>query len=553
MIYKRFLYTVFVAFLLNGTIYAQFDLIKDFDGGTKSSFSSDFSEIVYSIGSKVLVQYDSVAAGQYTGKSSLSSVDMSGNSQRLASAASSNDMAVFFDFRTLPDGKVAFIVMESSSSFKIIITDGTTAGTVTAYTSAYAVIGLEVIDNGLYFTYDGNPNHALMKIDLITLNVTQVVEFGYFHIISDISKVSNSTLIFMAPNPADNSNQTLYVSDGTSAGTTALTVINTGSEFSQNTVMTQVGNKVYFFYKRPGSDCCNDLWVTDGTVTGTKKLKEFNIVFFVDYVRAQKMIAFNDKFYFSGVANGGNTNNDEVLWVSDGTTAGTIALTDPSESRRPRNLLVFKNKLYFIAYNEDVYDYRLYMTDGVDMAGTSKVALKYDTYNLGPYSMAADADYIYLATYNVNASFDAGLVRFDGSNTQVELLEEDNNNQSVLSPDNLYVNGSDLYFTANLSTASPLGTELYTSGGNFTSGGTTATTTSVAVSYVVYPNPAKDQITVKSPEQIISLRLINQLGSTVARTDASSLDVASYPAGVYYLEVIFSTNEVSYQKVILNK
>ena len=303
MLRKTFLALSLLTFLFNITSNAQFQLIKNFDNGTLNSFNSDYSGILYSIGSKVIVQYDSIAAGQYKGLTTLAAVDKLGNSQRFTSIQTNYDNSSSFDFKTLPDGKIAFVSMAANGASKIIISDGTSAGTTEVYTSSKIFDGLEFIDNGLYFTYDGDSNHELMHIDLVTFAVSSVKKFGYFHMISDISKVSNTSLIFMAPDATDNNYLKLYVSDGTSAGTMPLATINTTGGVSQNTVMTKVGNKVYFFYKRPGTDCCNDLWVTDGTIAGTHNLKEFNIVFFIDFVREGKAIAWNNKFYFCSCSN----------------------------------------------------------------------------------------------------------------------------------------------------------------------------------------------------------------------------------------------------------
>lgn len=544
---KRFSLLMIFAGLLHAPSYSQFNLIKNFDNGTLNSFQSYYSGIVYSIGTKVLVQYDSINAGQYKSKLVLASVDMAGNKQGLAFVGSTDDDGNFIDFKTLPDGKVAFISKDSYTSFKVIITDGTTSGTSIVYSSTKSIQGLELIDNGLYFTYYGNPEHALMKIDLTTLAVTQVKEFGYFGMISDISKVSNTSLIFFAPDPTDDNKRKLYVSDGTEEGTNILAVINGGSEFSQNTVMTQVGNKVYFFYKMPGTDCCNDLWVTDGTVAGTKKLKEFNMLPFTDYAFEKKAIAWDNKFYFAAVPTGGNINNDESLWVSDGTVEGTIRLNNPVDYKRPKNFTVFSNHLYFTAYSNSSYGFKLYKSDGTEV-GTTYVGLKHENFNLSPYTCATDGNYLYFGADN--NTFGAELFRYDGINNNSCTISEGVVGSGSSNPKNIFVNGTDLYFTANLEDGT-IGAELYST--QFSNTDPLSITSAQKSIFLIYPNPAKNQITIQSSEKVKSIRLINQFGNVISETNDLTLRLDTVSEGIYFVEIELVNDESSFQKIVITK
>jgi len=181
MITNRFLSLGLFAFLFNLPAYSQFDLVKDFDGSTQSSFTPFHDNgILYSIGTKIIVKYDSFNVdGHHTPIYSLASVDAGGNNQRLAySLFNTVDQALFSDFKTLPNGKVAFIAVEYNISFKVLITNGTAAGTIAAYTTPSPINGLELIDNGLYFTHHDNTGHSLMKIDLATLVAPEVATFG---------------------------------------------------------------------------------------------------------------------------------------------------------------------------------------------------------------------------------------------------------------------------------------------------------------------------------------------------------------------------------------
>lgn len=553
MIKNRFLSLILFSFLLSVPSYSQFDLVKDFEGSTHGSFGSNSDNgILYSIGTKIVVQYDSVADGEIKSIKSLAAVDATGNSQRLAFSTIYYDSYIpdpFFDFKTLPDGKVAFIAIESETSYKVIVTNGTTAGTTVVYSTTSPIYGLELIANGLYFTHDGISKQALMKIEPATLVVSEVAEFGNSYTISDVSKVSNTALIFMAADAADNGKLKLYVSDGTAVGTTALVVINNGSEVSENALLTQVGNKVYFFYKIPDveNECCSDLWVTDGTVAGTQKLKQFSMLSYTHLSSDKMIFGWNDKFYFAGREKGSHT--EQVLWVSDGTTAGTqLLMNSTTETIHPRRFTVFNGALYFITVNGITYDNDLYKTDGT-AAGTVHIEIKHNTFKLTPSDLVAHEGYLYMGADAQNSHIGDELFRYDGIHTQCALLRGQIGGRYT-EPRNLFVHEDDLYFTAYLTAT---GTELYTTGGDFIEGVTTGTRSAAAQVSVLFPNPAKDVVTVTSSEKIISLRLINPLGGVVVETTETTIDVSSYAAGIYTVEILFANNESAYQKLVVNK
>lgn len=90
----------------------------------------------------------------------------------------------------------------------------------------------------------------------------------------------------------------------------------------------------------------SDLWITDGSTGGTKRLKDFA------YPDADPQLfkAFGGKAYF--VADDGISGIE--LWVTDGTTAGTHLVADlwaGAVGGEPHDLTVAGNGLYFAAKN----------------------------------------------------------------------------------------------------------------------------------------------------------------------------------------------------------
>ena len=68
----------------------------------------------------------------------------------------------------------------------------------------------------------------------------------------------------------------------------------------------------------------------------------------------------------------------------------------------------------------------------------------------------------------------------------------------------------------------------------------------------VFPNPAKDKLTVAIPESVENLQisLINTLGQTILKDLTQNIDVTKVPNGIYFLNIKTETSEVN-KKVII--
>ena len=179
-----------------------------------------------------------------------------------------------------------------------------------------------------------------------------------------------------------------WVTDGTLGGTHELVppgsgVLNPGST-DMDPDFTVLGNKVLFV----GQDLAVDtlqLWVTDGTPTGTKELPIVDPHFFGLFSENinPDLTVFGNKVLFNGIAEAGGG----ILWVTDGTTAGTRVLTiagaDPNgifDLTLGGNLglvnpdfTVFGKKVLFEGW--DAIDHlNLWVTDGT-AAGTKELTV----------------------------------------------------------------------------------------------------------------------------------------------------------------------------------
>jgi ELWxxDGT repeat protein len=177
----------------------------------------------------------------------------------------------------------------------------------------------------------------------------------------------------------------LWVTDGTSAGTGELTVAgaNSGGLFSLDFFpsgfspgFTVIGTRALFEgYDASGID---GLWVTDGTSAGTSELTvagSFASGLFFD-VSAPDLTVFGGKALFVGEDTSGNIS----LWTTDGTGAGTSELTVAGSNPNglffnvtPPDFTVLGNKVLF-AGQDATGNSNLWVTDGT-AGGTTELAV----------------------------------------------------------------------------------------------------------------------------------------------------------------------------------
>ena len=169
----------------------------------------------------------------------------------------------------------------------------------------------------------------------------------------------------------------LWVSDGTAAGTSALAVANVDTRnlgtFGPGLDPTNltVANGTLFFsgYDVAGT---NTLWVSDGTAAGTTEILAAGAAKAGLAPVTSNIVAFGGKAYFAGTDAAGNVD----LWSSDGTVAGTTALAVAGAGATgitPVSLTVFDGALYFGGTGADGTT-GLWRSDGT-AAGTTELAV----------------------------------------------------------------------------------------------------------------------------------------------------------------------------------
>jgi ELWxxDGT repeat protein len=164
--------------------------------------------------------------------------------------------------------------------------------------------------------------------------------------------VLGNTLYFFAD---DGRGHALWKSDGTEAGTLLVKLFTLQATTSATPIIYN-GNLLFDVATFNGFGYDSKLWISDGTTDGTVAIQ--------NNLSVEYLTEYNGKVYFTG---------NLQLWVTDGTTAGTMAITTESVPLvggiTPRQLYVFNNKLYFFATRSTT---GLWVSDGTE-AGTQVV------------------------------------------------------------------------------------------------------------------------------------------------------------------------------------
>jgi ELWxxDGT repeat protein len=294
-----------------------------------------------------------------------------------------------------------FVADDGVNGEELWVTDGTTAGTklvkdikpgnpapYDGTINSSSPYGLTEFNDKLYFSADDGVNGRELWISDGTENGTQLLKDinpgsydGYYPYGSSPDNLTEfkDKLYFSAGDGVNGGE--LWVTDGTSAGTKLLKDISPGGNYgyypdsSSPAYLTKAGNKLFFAADNKVNG--QELWVTDGTESGTRLVKDINPGSFAsDFGKGSNLKSFtelNNKLYFAA------DNGDGLgLWVSDGTTAGTQLVKDISPGNIERvyitdSFTVFNDKIYFFAGNDDeVNGIELWVSDGTT-AGTQLV------------------------------------------------------------------------------------------------------------------------------------------------------------------------------------
>lgn len=311
------------------------------------------------------------------------------------------------------NGKMYFNANDGVNGFSLWETDGTLAGTkLTAPVYADKFLNY---NNKLYFR--GGANSELYVTDG-TAAGTKVV--SPFSARNPFTSIVFDGKIFYGGQYGTNGAE-LWVSDGTDTGTHLFKDINTaGNDPGVYYSMIVYNGKLYFEGDNGSSG--RELFVCDGTPAGTSLLKDIYPGSTGSFPR--DLTIFNGKLYFTA----DNGTNGAELWVTDGTTAGTQMLKDiyvgTSGARAyTYGITLYNNKLYFAA-QDAATGIELWQTDGT-ASGTTMVADFFaGTIGSNPRFITVYKNKLYFSAYTSSAGVE--LCVSDGTNAGTQLFKDIN-------------------------------------------------------------------------------------------------------------------------------
>jgi ELWxxDGT repeat protein len=263
-----------------------------------------------------------------------------------------------------------FFVAEGGEIWK---SDGTPQGTVRAVdlsAELRIVAFLTPVGSELWFAAEKQSSEqGLWRTDGTQAGTHLVTLYDGFNVLTDpeLTRIG-STTFFLAPH--EDSQIQLWKTNGTPAGTVLVRDFNPEHRGIDGdpAELTAFQGAVYFFANIDLDKTRRALWKTDGTTAGTVILTEFVVPRYASYDRPHfSLTVLGSQLVFAADDGAHGTE----LWTSNGTAAGTRMLRDllpGSAGSGPGQFRLTGGRLYFSA-TDGLHGFELWQTDGT-AAGT---------------------------------------------------------------------------------------------------------------------------------------------------------------------------------------
>lgn len=435
--------------------------------------------------------------------------------QILKSFTVTNSNATVTSLENINNSLYFFDNTSNSNYCNLYKSDGTTAGTtiIQTFTASFSSRGkrLTQINGTAYFILEQGAQH-LWKTDGTAQGCALVK--SSLAITSPFLN-ANGTTVFFAYNTAA-TRLALWKTDGTGVGTVILKDSICQPSMGETTQdFTDVNGTIFFKIANKG-----ELWKTNGTSAGTQLVSTQ-----VNY--AQSFTSLNGALYFSNVS---SFFSGPELWTSDGTNAGTIATVNPRVSSGPT---AFKNNLYLGktdlggASNNELY------TSNGTQAGTT---LLKDIFTGAPSSYPQ-----YYLPVNNTLCFTAT----DANKQQIWKTDGTTNGTSMayaVADTLISFTQGNTFNTINGYLLFNYNNKAYSLFVDASAMGINQITKADAT--LIYPNPTKDNLTVKLssvPTSGTKINFMDITGRKIKEMDLNSeinlIDISVFHSGIYFYSI----------------
>ena len=257
-----------------------------------------------------------------------------------------------------------------------------------------------------------------------------------------------------APNPDEGLlDVELFDTDGTVEGTNLIRNINSMTEpfngYSKPYALRKAENRIFFAAETEMEG--RELWVTDGTEPGTYLVKDIDNSRSHSlgvYSQDHNMTPFGDRILFTAYT----MENGLELWISDGSDAGTMRLTDIQElySTKFYDVTVINNlAVFWVGDGSSQYTRDMWVTDG-SVDGTRmlrSVEVLYYYLNITEYPLGVWNNELYFTGTDSSHGFE--LWKTDGTSEGTLLVKDINEGPSHSLPEGFVAFGDRFYFFAS--------------------------------------------------------------------------------------------------------
>jgi ELWxxDGT repeat protein len=434
---------------------------------------------------------------------------------------------------------------DDGNGLQLWASDGTIAGTHkinnanNIYLDNDNVFHFSIINQTLYFTgylISGGPKLCKYDASNPANNVEIVKDINPTEDVNNMYNISNvnGTLYFSVYNGQD---QTLWKSDGTTAGTVQIKDINPGGHniYLFKHFINANGTLLFSFYDDENG---YELWKSDGTTKGTVMVREINPGIYSSWVTNISYLGKNISLFeaYDG-------KNGFELWRTDGSSQGTSMVKNINQSSTASSNPVWltptpdRASLLFSAYDPE-YGHEMRITDGSD-AGTRVIKDIYKgSFDSWPYLPAnlKNATYFFANIDNPVPHHDHGsdiflVSRFwktDGTERGTSMISVPglealiNDSGYVENPPSAPIATDNLLYLVVFNSATYL-QELWRTDG--TSAGTYAIKTDISPYYTITPTPAGNTLFFLNYDDVNGVELW--------ASDGTSAGTKSLPGGIY--------------------